>query len=324
MTSSILIVSYRRPDALRRCLVSLASQRSEPGEVVVVWQSDDTPTRDVARALGGEMPFPVRVVHSPEAGIVQAENRALDAATGEIVALIDDDVEVPPDWLARHLAHYDDPDIGAVGGPVENIRPDGSRLPKRDSEPLGRVTWYGRVLGNLHDHMPHWQDRPPRDVDHLGGGNFSLRRSAFERFEAGLKRYWQLFELDACLQVKANGYRVVFDFANGVLHYPDAETHVSPGRRGDLEVKVFNPAYNRAFVLAKHSPWYLRPWRWAYLMIVGTTDAPGPVIFPWTLARYGNLRREAEILADVGRHRLAGWAAGARARPRSREDAPSD
>jgi GT2 family glycosyltransferase len=323
MTSSILIVSYRRPEALRRCLLSLAAQRCRPGEVVVVWQSDDTPTRDAAQALRGEVPFPVRVVHSPEAGIVPAENRALDAATGEVVALIDDDVVVPPDWLARHLAYYEDPRVGAVGGPVENILPNGTRLSRRASEPLGRVTWYGRVFGNLHDHVHHWRDRPPRDVDHLGGGNLSLRRDAFDRFEAGLRRYWQLFEMDACLQVKANGYRVLFDFANRVLHYPDMETHATPGRQGDWDVKIFNPAYNRAFVLAKHSPWHLRPWRWAYLMAVGTADAPGPMTFPWALVRYGNPRREARILAEVGRQRLAGWAAGIRARPRSRGQVPS-
>jgi hypothetical protein len=58
-------------------------------------------------------------------------------------------------------------------------------------------------------------------------------------------------------------------------------------------------------------------------MVVGTADAPGPASFPWALARYGNPRREARILAEVGRHRLAGWAAGSRARPGARGQGPS-
>ena len=87
----VLIPSYRRPGFLEKCLASLAAQTTPPEEVIVVWQADDTPTRDVAERLLGSLPFPLRVVHSPEAGVVPAENVALAVATGEIILLIDDD-----------------------------------------------------------------------------------------------------------------------------------------------------------------------------------------------------------------------------------------
>ena len=45
--------------------------------------------------------------------------------------------------------------------------------------------------------------------------------------------------MDACLQVKGRGYRVLFDFANVVEHYPGPETMSAPGRNGDLAAKVF-------------------------------------------------------------------------------------
>ena len=50
-TSSVLIPSYRRPHALASCLRSLAAQHSRPTEVIVVWQADDTPTREAAEGL---------------------------------------------------------------------------------------------------------------------------------------------------------------------------------------------------------------------------------------------------------------------------------
>ena len=104
----------------------------------------------------------------------------------------------------------------------------------------------------MYDHPDEWSSREPRQVDHLVGYNMSFRRCAIECFETNLRRYWQLFELDVCLTVRDNGYRVMFDFGNVVEHHPTNATYAG-GRDGDLQVKIYNGAYNKAFVLAKHS-----------------------------------------------------------------------
>ncbi len=183
-TSSVLLVSYRRATILATCLEHLAAQDPAPGEILVVWQADDIATRDEAERHRDALPCPLRVLHSPEAGVVAAENTALDASTGEVVLLLDDDSVAPPGWVGRHLAHYADPTVGAVGGPADNLW-QGAYLPRRTAEPVGTIAWYGRVNGNMYDHIPEWRSRPPRDVDHLVGYNMSLRRAAFDRFEIG-------------------------------------------------------------------------------------------------------------------------------------------
>ncbi len=203
LTTSVLIPSFRRPETLRRCLEALAAQDTLPNEVIVVWQGDDTPTRDAAEQIRGSLPFTFHVLHSPEKGVVVSENLALDAASGQIILLIDDDAFAPPHWLRSHLKHYADPTIGAVGGPADNFYPDGGGPRRRAREPVGCLTWYGNVVGNMYDQDESWRSRPPRLVDHLVGYNLSLRRSAFDRFEQALRPYWNLFELDACLQVAA-------------------------------------------------------------------------------------------------------------------------
>src|SRR3954454_14594747 len=101
--SSVLIPSYRRPGALQACLAGLAAQRVPPGEVIVVWQADDAETREAAEQCRAALPCPLVVLHCPEPGVVPAENRALEAATGEVLLLIDDDAIAPADWVARHL-----------------------------------------------------------------------------------------------------------------------------------------------------------------------------------------------------------------------------
>jgi glycosyltransferase involved in cell wall biosynthesis len=280
-----------------------------PNEVIVVWQGDDITTRDSVEQLRHTLPYPLNVLHCLEAGVVPAENTALDAAKGEIILLCDDDVVTPPGWIARHLSFYSDSKIGAVGGSANNYNPDGSPFPKRQVQPIGQLTWYGKSYGNMYDQVEEWVSRFPIDVDHLVGYNLSIRRCAFERFESSLKSYWQMFELDACLQVKEQGYRVVFDFANVVDHYP-TNTAYAAGRDGDLQIKIFNAGFNHAYLLAKHSPRHLHFWRLMYLLLVGSVGSPGLLSSLLAMRRYGHPLRELKILSTSWQHKMAGWKSG--------------
>jgi len=313
LSSSVLIPSFKRGLKLRTCLLSLAAQTVPPDEVIVVWQGDDTPTRDLAEQCRSEVNYPLRVLHSQDRGVVPAENTALAAAVGSIVFLIDDDAIAPPEWIAKHLAHYQASSrVGAVGGSAVNIQ-DGVPLPRRAVEPVGMITFTGRMLGNMYDHIDEWRSRPPRRVQHLVGYNMSLRRSAFDRFEDQLRSYWQMFEADACLQVAANGYDVLFDFGNVVEHHPSNPTF-HPGRQGDLQIKIFNPAFNYAFILAKHTQWYRWPAVWMFFLLRGTTSMPGIASFFNCVRKYGNLGLELKILFRTWKHQVMGWRAGMRSR----------
>jgi GT2 family glycosyltransferase len=313
MTGTVLIPSFKRPAALRRCLDSLASQATKPDQVLVAWQADDIETRDLVEEVARLAPFPMRAVHSERIGVVPAENAALDQANGEVILLIDDDATAPPEWFARHMKHYEDSSVGAVGGPADNVYPDGTPFPRRSDEPVGALSWWGRTTGNMHDQPIEWRTRPPIPVDHLVGYNMSLRRAAFDRFEEGLKPYWQMFETDACLQVRRRGFSVLFDFANVVEHRPTNTAYTS-GRQGDLQVKIFNAAFNQALVLAKHSSKLQWPARLAQMLLIGSVNAPG--LAGWAVAwrRYGHLGREMKILRETWKSRLAGARVGRAAR----------
>jgi GT2 family glycosyltransferase len=56
--------------------------------------------------------------HTVNQGLAAARNTGVLAATGEIVALVDDDCEPAADWAASMLAAYDEDTLG-VGGPIE-------------------------------------------------------------------------------------------------------------------------------------------------------------------------------------------------------------
>lgn len=89
MRVSVTIPTYNRPDYLTRALRSLVSQTHTDWEALVV---DDGDGRGLASALGLDDPR-IRARRSGGKGQVDARNTALAHATGDAVALLDDD-----DW----------------------------------------------------------------------------------------------------------------------------------------------------------------------------------------------------------------------------------
>ncbi len=94
-------------------------------ELVIV-DNDAVPSaRQIAEALAVEAPFPVRYVHEGAPGVANARNAAVAAATGDLIAFIDDDEEAAPGWLAALIETQAVCDADVVFGPVRARAPAG-------------------------------------------------------------------------------------------------------------------------------------------------------------------------------------------------------
>lgn len=123
---SMVIPTVRRPEGLAVAARSLFAQSGvDPAavELVIVDNDPAGSSRPVVEALAAEAPFPVRYVHEPEPGVANARNSALAAATGELIAFLDDDEEAPPGWLAALTEARDRFDADVVFGPVRGRTP---------------------------------------------------------------------------------------------------------------------------------------------------------------------------------------------------------
>lgn len=111
---TVAICTKDRPDNLTRCLNSLLKlQEKSYFEILVVDNApSDQRTQDVVAALPT-----VRYVREPKPGLDFARNLAISAATGEILAYIDDDVVVDRQWLnGLKEAWAENPDASAFTG----------------------------------------------------------------------------------------------------------------------------------------------------------------------------------------------------------------
>lgn len=102
MTVSAVIPHRNRSDLLEAALRSLFSQRLPPRvslEVIVVDNGSGDDSVAVAAELGARA-----VLLGSNQGVSRALNRGIAAAAGDWIALVNNDVELAPDWLAGLLA----------------------------------------------------------------------------------------------------------------------------------------------------------------------------------------------------------------------------
>lgn len=271
---TVIIPTWKRPEELTRCLRALAAQSRAPDEVIVVTRHDDDESRAAARAValpaGCERILPRVTSRERGGGVVGALHEGIEQARGAIIALTDDDAEPRPDWIARLVATFaSDREIGGVGGR------DWQPHERGDAAVVGKVQWFGRVIGRH-----HLGAGPARDVDVLKGVNCAFRAPlaravGMDRtlLGAGAQVHW---ELALCLPMRAAGWRLVYDPAIAVEHHVAPRESGDQVHRGRFASAPFRDAvHNEAVALARHLP----AWRWAAFTMwaecVGTTSAPG-------------------------------------------------
>lgn len=96
---TVCIPTRDRPKELARALASISRSTFPVAQVVVSDDGHDAATETVCR----EAPVAVDYVPGPRRGIGANRNRAIAAATGDIVAFIDDDGALLPDFLDKAI-----------------------------------------------------------------------------------------------------------------------------------------------------------------------------------------------------------------------------
>lgn len=104
---------------------SVQAQSVEDWELIVIGQGDATEVRAVV-SEAQRHDSRVRWTYISQSGSSRARNAGLRAANGELVAMLDDDCEAAPDWLATLASYLDgEAEIGLVGGAL--IAPPAAR-----------------------------------------------------------------------------------------------------------------------------------------------------------------------------------------------------
>jgi GT2 family glycosyltransferase len=290
MRFSVIIPTYNRKDLLLRCLAAATGLDYPDYEIVV---ADDGATDGSIAAAQEAFPHVRYVPHAINTGEPAARNRGINAATGEIIAFIDDDCVAPRDWLQRHARHYDDPRIAAVGGPQVCRAPN--FFEKFDT------VRYGVKFQRLQtiESIAHFE--------HLITGNMSVRRAVLERVGAFDERFLTGCDSDFIRRLSRAGYWFVRDPALQVDHlktyrlgsYLRMRFHrgcaavMTDVKEGTLELRRFVPLLNPVGAL-EHWRHFQKLFGggagvcacfWGFAQLTRCIDVAGRVYYYWTIGR---------------------------------------
>jgi glycosyltransferase involved in cell wall biosynthesis len=190
MNVSIVIPVYNEAEQLTACLLAIAAQTVKPCQVIVV----DNNSTDGSAAIAERFGF-VTVLRERRQGVVHARSRGFDAVRGDIIARIDADSLLPPDWVASVQSVFADPAIDAASGAA--LYYNVAAAPLFNAIDL----FFRRRL-----------ERQLKDRVYLWGANMAIRRRAWLKVKPLLCGKGGMHEdYDIAIHLQETGGKVVFD-----------------------------------------------------------------------------------------------------------------
>lgn len=188
---SIIIPAYNEARTLPACLDAIATQTVMPDEVIVV----DNNSTDGTTAVAARYPF-VKIVLEKRQGIAFARNKGFNAATGELLARIDADTQLPPDWVASVQKFYTEDaheHVALTGGCYfYNLRS-------------------GHVTGRVYDFMVHQMNRLLLGFYFPWGSNSAIPREAWEAVKDAASTRTDIHEdLDLGIHLAQAGFKTEY------------------------------------------------------------------------------------------------------------------
>jgi len=239
---SVVISTLHRANSLRLTLAALRFQRHRDFEVIVV----EGPSENGWGQVASEQHQWVRRVSCAEANLARSRNLGIAAASGEVVAFVDDDAVPEPRWLAELAAAYEDERVAGAGGIV--VDKTGMRLQYEYAlcDRLGCPSFDCR--------LPFPREILPGDdpVLYLQGTNMSFRREKLVAIGGFDERLVYLYDdVDICLRMIDAGAHLV-PLNGAAVHH---RCLASPVRRADgLIYDPFTIVEGRAYFAFRHGP----------------------------------------------------------------------
>ncbi|MEM8864345.1 MAG: glycosyltransferase family A protein [Planctomycetota bacterium] len=221
---SILLPTHNRGEILKRtlaCIERLHVPDHVQAELVVVANNCTDDTVAVTQEVIDRLSFPGKVAEEFTPGLNAARNRAMHESTGEICALIDDDIAFEPMWLAEIVEFFETSPADMASGRV-----------RLWWEVVERPDWFTPNLDNLLSRTDRGES-PEELFKHSGivGANFWFKRSVWDKigeFRLDLDRVGSAKlgggDSDFVDRALRAGFRVFYTPKGEILHW------VAPGR----------------------------------------------------------------------------------------------
>ncbi|MFD0739047.1 glycosyltransferase family 2 protein [Lysobacter koreensis] len=220
---SLLIPTRDKVELLRMCIQSILEKTDYPDyEILIVDnQSEERATLDYFAELASQPRVKVLRYNAPF-NYSAINNFAAAAATGSIIGLVNNDIEViSPDWMTEMASQVARPEIGAVGAML--LYPDDT------IQHAGVILGIGGIAGHAYAGLPAetlgacGRAQLAQEMSAVTAACLFVRKEVFDEV-AGLDEKLSVAfnDIDFCLRVRARGYRNLWTPYVRLYHHESA------------------------------------------------------------------------------------------------------
>lgn len=211
---SIILLNWNQMEVTAACLRTLAHVDGPSFEVIVV---DQASGNNEGSHLAQRFPW-VRVLNAGRnLGFTGGNNLGIRHARGEYVLLLNNDTEVPSDFLRPLVAAFDlDARLG-IASPKIRYFSDPDRIQYAGSDGLSPWTMRGHTFG--YGEIDKGQHDLVRNVALAHGAAMMIRRSVLEQIGMLAEDFFIYYEeLDLCARASLAGWTIRYIPFSLVLH----------------------------------------------------------------------------------------------------------
>lgn len=207
-----LIICSRNARLLAKCLESIERKTGySKREVVVVQHGSESALSSLLDRSNC-----IRVLHTGAFNFAAMNNRGMDAASGEILVFMNDDVRpLSATWLEALIAQVERPEVGVAGAQL--VYPSG--LIQHAGMAVGIMDGAGHPhRGTSGGGFWHWSFHA-RNVSAVTGACMATRRKVFEELGGfDLQFPVNYNDVDLCLRARQVGFEVIYEPAARLEH----------------------------------------------------------------------------------------------------------
>jgi GT2 family glycosyltransferase len=230
MDVSIVIVSWRVRELLKKCLTSIYQETSNV--IFEVFVADNASADGTIEMVKKDFPDAHVIANIQNIGFAAACNQAIKKSTGDFILLLNPDTIILDNAIAKTMEFMaSTPQAGIVGCKITNT--DGSLQPsvRRFPDLLSHIF----ILFKLHNFFPDfwpirryymrgWPHQTTAPVDQIMGAFYMIRRAMLKQIGLLDQNFYIWYEeVDLCWRAKRAGWLTYF-YPGAVIRHQKGES----------------------------------------------------------------------------------------------------
>jgi GT2 family glycosyltransferase len=204
MKISVIVTNFNGYNLLKKYLPLVIKNSPEATEIIIADDASTDRSIEYINSIKKTNPLIKLISHQKNIGFGANTNNAVKKSKGDLVVLLNSDINPHPDYIKNTLPHFKNPKVFGVG------------FAEVGHENWGDIYWQNGFL----QHRPGYPSNKHHLTDWLSGGSCIIRKNIFIKL-GGFDPIYSPFyfeDLDLGIRVARSNYKMIWEPTAKVEH----------------------------------------------------------------------------------------------------------